>query len=214
MMAGVTSYSYVVKGEAVMDTGGIPVVIPIYISGEVQDDKVSSAVEISFLGINTRMASIQSGNELYVKDFASGNWVSASVPAIVLISPIPRTAAVLDNASLPFDGHDAVSVKGSHGELMFSHVSNSEIPVLLALLGADKISEPFDLEDISVNIKMDIEEFKVREIEAAFSVAQGGQFASEMLGFPGLSGLGTIDIDLVAIFQNYGGEFGLQIPDR
>ena len=49
---------------------------------------------------------------------------------------------------------------------------------------------------------------------AMFTVSQGGRFASEMLGFPGLSGIGPVEIDLLTKFGNYDENFGIEGPAK
>ena len=70
------------------------------------------------------------------------------------------------------------------------------------------------MEDIVLEIKVDVEDLTVTEIMAIFTVSQGGRFASEMLGFPGLSGIGPVEIDLLIKFGNYGENFGIQGPAK
>ena len=68
--------------------------------------------------------------------------------------------------------------------------------------------------DIVLEIKVEVEDLKVTDIMAMFTVAQGGRFASEMLGFPGLSGIGPVEIDLLTKFGNYGENFGIEGPAK
>ena len=214
IMALVSSYSYEGSGVAVMDAGGIPLTIPIQIFGQIQDDKALSFLEVSFLGINTRMDSMRIGDHSYVKDVASGDWVYSSDPSIGLIPPDFWVSAGGDILSLPFASNDRLSDKGNSGKLLLTHSSESEIPVLLSLLGAEGTSEPFDLEDIILEIKVDVEDLTVTDIMAMFTVSQGGRFASEMLGFPGLSGIGPVEIDLLTKFGNYDENFGIEGPAK
>ncbi len=211
-MSGAQAYSYVLSGEAILDAGGVPVRVPLNTVGGVDAPRAYSIFETSLMGMKIAIDSVQDGPDFFMKDSLSGTWGKSEGPPVGLIASSfwqSEGAAILN---LPYD--DEIRRKGANGtgEYILSLADGSEGWTLLGLLGAGNSPIPFTLKDLELQLQIASPTYEVVGMDANFSIQEGGRFASEILGLPGLAGLGSTSIDLSIEFYDFGRGLLIDFP--
>ena len=211
-MSGAQAYSYVLSGEAILDAGGMPVRVPLNTVGGVDAPRAYSIFETSLMGMKIAIDSVQDGPDFFMKDSLSSTWGKSAGPPVGLIASSfwqSEGAAILN---LPYD--DQIRRKGDNdtGEYILSLADGSEGWTLLGLLGAGNSPMPFTLKDLELQLQIAPLTYEVVGMDAIFSIQEGGRFASEILGLPGLAGLGSTSIDLSIEFYDFGKGLLIDFP--
>ena len=212
VMSGAQAYSYALSGEAILDAGGVPIRVPLNTVGGVDTPRAYSIFETSLMGMKIAIDSVQDGPDFFMKDSLSGTWEKTSGPPVGLIASAFWQSGGADILNLPYD--DEVQRKGDHdtGDYILSLADGSEGWTLLGLLGAGNSPTPFTLKDLELQLQIAPVTYEVVGMDANFSIQEGGRFASEILGLPGLAGLGSTTIELSIEFYDFGKGLLIDLP--
>ena len=212
VMSGAQAYSYALSGEAILDAGGVPIRVPLNTVGGVDTPRAYSIFETSLMGMKIAIDSVQDGPDFFMKDSLSGTWEKTSGPPVGLIASAFWQSGGADILNLPYD--DEVQRKGDHdtSDYILSLVDGSKGWTLLGLLGAGNSPTPFTLKDLELQLQLAPVTYEVVGMDAIFSIQEGGRFASEILGLPGLAGLGSTSIDLSIEFYDFGRGLLIDFP--
>jgi hypothetical protein len=83
----------------------------------------------------------------------------------------------------------------------------------VGLLGAGEDAHFYEVADVNISIMVDETHHRIGQIYAQFTIIEGGLFASDTLGLPGLSGLGEAEVAVTVSFSEYNLIFDLVVPE-
>ena len=210
-MSNVTTYKYFLEGEAQLDAGGIKITVPLAAEGIVENDNATASFSTGLMGLSFLFESFQNDDRIFSKDPASEYWVENSNFAVGLISPMfwQERGEGSQILSLPYEIKELSPV----GEVeLFVSQQVSDLTTV-GLLGAGEDAHFYEVADVNISIMVDETHHRIGQIYAQFTIIEGGLFASDTLGLPGLSGLGEAEVAVTVSFSEYNLIFDLVVPE-
>ena len=208
-MGNVTSYRYLLEGAAHLDAGGIKISVPLEAAGIVENNNSIALFATSLMGLSFSFETFQNYNRILIKDPVSDYWLENSNFAVGLISPMFWRGEGAQILSLPYE----VQEVSSGGELKLSVSQKVADLTTIGLLGGGEDAHFYEVSNVNISIIVDENDLRITHIDAQFTIIEGGLFASETLGLPGLSGLGEAEVVVTVSFSDYDLIFDLTVPE-
>ena len=208
-MGNVTSYRYLLEGAAHLDAGGIKISVPLEAAGIVENNNSTALFATSLMGLSFSFATFQNDNRIFIKDPVSEYWLENSNFAVGLIPPMFWRGEGAQILSLPYE----VQEVSSDGELGLSVSQKIADLTTIGLLGGGEDAHFYEVANVNISIIVDENDLRIAHIDAQFTIIEGGLFASETLGLPGLSGLGEAEVVVTVSFSDYDLIFDLTVPE-
>ena len=208
-MGNVTSYRYLLEGAAHLDAGGIKISVPLEAAGIVENNNSIALFATSLMGLSFSFETFQNDNRILIKDPVSDYWLENSNFAVGLISPMFWRGEGAQILSLPYE----VQEVSSGGELKLSVSQKVADLTTIGLLGGGEDAHFYEVANVNISILVDENDLRITHIDAQFTIIEGGLFASETLGLPGLSGLGEAEVVVTVSFSDYDLIFDLTVPE-
>ena len=208
-MGNVTSYRYLLEGAAHLDAGGIKISVPLEAAGIVENNNSIALFATSLMGLSFSFETFQNDNRILIKDPVSDYWLENSNFAVGLISPMFWRGEGAQILSLPYE----VQEVSSGGELKLSVSQKVADLTTIGLLGGGEDAHFYEVANVNISIIVDENDLRIAHIDAQFTIIEGGLFASETLGLPGLSGLGEAEVVVTVSFSDYDLIFDLTVPE-
>ena len=210
-MGKATSYRYLLEGAAHLDAGGIKISVPLEAAGIVENNNSTALFATSLMGLSFSFETFQNDNRIFIKDPVSEYWLENSNFAVGLISPMfwRGEGEGTQILSLPYE----IQELSSGGELELSVSQKVADVTTIGLLGAGEDAHFYEVANVNISIIVDENDLRIGHIYAEFTIIEGGVFASETLGLPGLSGLGEAEVAVIVSFSDYNFTFDLTVPE-
>lgn len=208
-MGNVTSYRYLLEGAAHLDAGGIKISVPLEAAGIVENNNSIALFATSLMGLSFSFETFQNYNRILIKDPVLDYWLENSNFAVGLISPMFWRGEGAQILSLPYE----VQEVSSGGELKLSVSQKVADLTTIGLLGGGEDAHFYEVSNVNISIIVDENDLRITHIDAQFTIIEGGLFASETLGLPGLSGLGEAEVVVTVSFSDYDLIFDLTVPE-
>ena len=208
-MGNVTSYRYLLEGAAHLDAGGIKISVPLEAAGIVENNNSIALFATSLMGLSFSFETFQNDNRILIKDPVSDYWLENSNFAVGLISPMFWRGEGAQILSLPYE----VQEVSSGGDLKLSVSQKVADLTTIGLLGGGEDAHFYEVANVNISIIVDENDLRIAHIDAQFTIIEGGLFASETLGLPGLSGLGEAEVVVTVSFSDYDLIFDLTVPE-
>ena len=208
-MGNVTSYRYLLEGAAHLDAGGIKISVPLEAAGIVENNNSIALFATSLMGLSFSFETFQNDNRILIKDPVSDDWLENSNFAVGLISPMFWRGEGAQILSLPYE----VQEVSSGGDLKLSVSQKVADLTTIGLLGGGEDAHFYEVANVNISIIVDENDLRIAHIDAQFTIIEGGLFASETLGLPGLSGLGEAEVVVTVSFSDYDLIFDLTVPE-
>ena len=208
-MGNVTSYQYLLEGAAHLDAGGIKISVPLEAAGIVENNNSKALFATSLMGLSFSFETFQNDSRLLIKDPVSDYWLENSKFAVCLIPPMFWRGEGAQILSLPYE----VQEVSSDGELKLSVSQKVADLTTIGLLGGGEDAHFYEVANVNISILVDENDLRITHIDAQFTIIEGGLFASETLGLPGLSGLGEAEVAVTVYFSDYDLIFDLTVPE-
>ena len=208
-MGNVTSYRYLLEGAAHLDAGGIKISVPLEAAGIVENNNSIALFATSLMGLSFSFETFQNDNRILIKDPVSDYWLENSNFAVGLISPMFWRGEGAQILSLPYE----VQEVSSGGELKLSVSQKVADLTTIGLLGGGEDAHFYEVSNVNISMIVDENDLRITHIDAQFTIIEGGLFASETLGLPGLSGLGEAEVVVTVSFSDYDLIFDLTVPE-
>ena len=208
-MGNVTSYRYLLEGAAHLDAGGIKISVPLEAAGIVENNNSTALFATSLMGLSFSFETFQNDNRILIKDPVSDYWLENSNFAVGLISPLFWRGEGAQILSLPYE----VQEVSSGGDLKLSVSQKVADLTTIGLLGGGEDAHFYEVANVNISIIVDENDLRIAHIDAQFTIIEGGLFASETLGLPGLSGLGEAEVAVTVSFSDYDLIFDLTVPE-
>jgi hypothetical protein len=208
-MGNVTSYQYLLEGAAHLDAGGIKISVPLEAAGIVENNNSKALFATSLMGLSFSFETFQNDSRILIKDPVSDYWLENSNFAVGLIPPMFWRGEGAQILSLPYE----VQEVSSDGELKLSVSQKVADLTTIGLLGGGEDAHFYEVANVNISILVDENDLRITHIDAQFTIIEGGLFASETLGLPGLSGLGEAEVVVTVSFSDYDLIFDLTVPE-
>ena len=208
-MGNVTSYQYLLEGAAHLDAGGIKISGPLEAAGIVENNNSKALFATSLMGLSFSFETFQNDSRILIKDPVSDYWLENSNFAVGLIPPMFWRGEGAQILSLPYE----VQEVSSDGELKLSVSQKVADLTTIGLLGGGEDAHFYEVANVNISILVDENDLRITHIDAQFTIIEGGLFASETLGLPGLSGLGEAEVVVTVSFSDYDLIFDLTVPE-
>ena len=208
-MGNVTSYQYLLEGAAHLDAGGIKISVPLEAAGIVENNNSMALFATSLMGLSFSFETFQNDSRILIKDPVSDYWLENSNFAVGLIPPMFWRGEGAQILSLPYE----VQEVSSYGELKLSVSLMVADLTRIGLLGGGEDAHFYEVANVNISILVDENDLRITHIDAQFTIIEGGLFASETLGLPGLSGLGEAEVVVTVSFSDYDLIFDLTVPE-
>ena len=200
-MSSVYSYQYDLEADVFMDAGGIILPVNMIGNGVTEGEQANNYFATELFGMTTPTYYAQDGDLVFIRNLETEAWEEfPSTPiGIIPIDFWQNTGTKL--LDLEFN-HSHSQYKDS-----FILTSNdSKADSLLEILGVDN-TEYIVLENLNLQIDINKDNFYINSIKASFVIANGGQFISEVIGFPALiklaSEIGSTEVLIEIKFSNF-----------
>tara|TARA_B110000263_G_scaffold248271_1_gene262792 strand:+ start:1709 stop:2587 length:879 start_codon:yes stop_codon:yes gene_type:complete len=200
IMTSVYSYRYSLEADVFMDAGGIVLPVNMIGNGVTQEELGNNYFATELFGILSETYYVQDGNEIFSKHDTLDTWQEFPGTPIGII-PVDFWQNVgIKLLDLEFNYSD--NGHSIYGNVVTLISNDSEASSLLEILGVTN-TENIILENLNLQIDISKNNFYVDSIRASFTILNGGQFASEVIGLPSLSGVGAAETLIEIKFTNF-----------